>query len=413
MTKQSFQNDAIFWVEVDKVSPNPYQPRKEFTESGLRDLAESIRMYGVLQPLTVTRREVQTDGGLSVEYELIAGERRLRASKLAGLVQVPVIIRSGPQDDRIKLELAIIENLQREDLNPIDRALAFKQLSEEFEFTHSQIAKKVGKSREYVSNSIRLLNLPEEIQQAIVEGKISEGHARPLGMLRDKPDEQSNVFREVVLKKMTVRETEKIARSIAKDKVRKTDKSLGPEMQAIQKQLSETLGTRVMIEPRQVGGKLVIDYFSKQDVEHLLDLVNASLLNTKPGQTAALDKFEAQLQQQKVLANQTEHETAESPDNLPTSDTDSKAEGSAAIENDDLSSADDENTADSDPFAYLTEEATNNDSNSTGTGSSAESSENNSFKPYSPVDELIEDNDKETKKTNSDSDDYGLGNFSV
>ena len=156
-----FYSDSIFWIEVEKVKPNPFQPRHEFDQDRLRDLAESIRMYGVLQPLVVTRVEVvKEDGGLATEYELISGERRLRASKLAGLSQVPVIIRSSHEDARVKLELAIIENLQREDLNPVDRARAFQRLVDEFNFKHIQIAEKVGKSREYVSNSLRLLTLP-------------------------------------------------------------------------------------------------------------------------------------------------------------------------------------------------------------------------------------------------------------
>jgi ParB family chromosome partitioning protein len=139
-------NNSIFWVETDKIRPNPYQPRKEFDERALVDLADSIRQYGVLQPLVVTRHEVELpDGqGLSVQYELIAGERRLRASRIAGLPQVPVIIRSGTEDAKTKLELAIIENLQREDLNPIDRARAFMQLHTEFGFTHAEIGKKNG-----------------------------------------------------------------------------------------------------------------------------------------------------------------------------------------------------------------------------------------------------------------------------
>src|SRR5690606_4548390 len=264
-----FQNNSIFWVEVEKIKPNPYQPRREFDENRLKDLAESIRMYGVLQPLTVTRQEVHREDGLAVEYELIAGERRWRASRLAGIAQVPVIIRSGPEDAKIKLELAIIENLQREDLNPIDRAKAFQQLADEFGFTHAEIAKKVGKSREYVSNTIRLLQLPEDIQQALVEGRISEGHTRPLGMLKDRPDEQMTVFKEVMLKKLTVRETETIARKIAHDRVRKKNREVDPEVVKMEKRLSETLGTRVQIEPREVGGKLVIDYFSPEDLQHI------------------------------------------------------------------------------------------------------------------------------------------------
>jgi ParB family chromosome partitioning protein len=271
-----FQNDAIFWVEVEKIKPNPYQPRRDFNEERLRDLAESIRQYGVLQPLTVTRREhVKDDGGLKVEYELIAGERRHRASQLANLSQVPVIIRSGEENSQVKLELAIIENLQREDLNPFERAEAFDQLAAEFEFTHKEIAKKVGKSREYVSNSMRLLKLPEDIKQAIINGQMTEGHARPIMMLRDKPQEQETLFKEVVHKGLTVREAESIARRDAQDKVRKKKNKINPETKQLEDRLSDTFGTRVKIEERDVGGKLVIDFFSDEDLENIIKLVKA------------------------------------------------------------------------------------------------------------------------------------------
>jgi len=202
----TFVNDAVFWIEVGKINPNPYQPRREFDEAKLKDLSESIRMYGVLQPLIVTRKEVYHDGGgMSVEYELISGERRLRASRLAGLAQVPALIKTGEEDGRLKLELAIIENLQREDLNPVDRARSFERLAKEFGLKQTQIATKVGKSREYVSNSLRILSLPEEMIKALEEGKISEGHTRPLLMLVDRPAEQLVLFKEIITKKLTVR----------------------------------------------------------------------------------------------------------------------------------------------------------------------------------------------------------------
>jgi len=204
------------------ISPNPFQPRQEFDEVKLNSLAQSIRQYGVLQPLVVTRKEVQKeDGGLAVEYELIAGERRLRASKIAGITQIPVIIRSGEEDGRIKLEIAIIENLQREDLNSVDRARAFSKLVNDFNHKHGEVAKKVGKSREYVSNTLRILTLPEEIITALSKGKITEGHTRPLLMLVDRPDEQYVLFKEILHKKITVREAEHISRKIAHDRVRK------------------------------------------------------------------------------------------------------------------------------------------------------------------------------------------------
>ena len=202
--KNKFQDNSIYWIEIDKIKPNPYQPRKSFSDEKLNYLAESIRQYGILQPLVVTRKEVKKqDGGLMSEYELIAGERRLRASKIAGLVQVPVIIRTEDEEDGVKLELAIIENIQREDLNPIDRAVAFQQLAEEFNFKHTEIAKKVGKSREYVSNSIRLLTLSDEIKNSISAGHITEGHARPLLMLKDRPEEQNTLYKEITYKKLS------------------------------------------------------------------------------------------------------------------------------------------------------------------------------------------------------------------
>ena len=221
-TMSEFLNNAIFWIEVEKIKPNPYQPRKEFDEAHLRDLSDSIRQYGILQPLVVTRNEVPLpEGGMVVEYELIAGERRLRASKMAGLLRVPVIIQAGVTDPRLKLELAIIENLQREDLNPVDRALSFARLVQEFSLKHTEIAKKVGKSREYVSNSLRLLVLPKEILDALAQGRITEGHARPLMMLSDRKEEQGTLYKEILFKKLTVREAEQIARHIAHDKIRK------------------------------------------------------------------------------------------------------------------------------------------------------------------------------------------------
>src|ERR1035437_5152674 len=240
-------SNSIFWIDVKKIKPNPYQPRREFEEVKLRDLADSIRQYGVLQPLTVSRTEVQKeDGGLVTEYELIAGERRLRAAILAGVSQVPVIIRVG-DTSMMKLELAIIENLQREDLNAVDRAKAFKKLTEEFGFKHAQVAHKIGKSREYVSNSLRILDLPEHMLEALSAGKISEGHTRPLLMLTDRKEEQETVFREIIYKKMTVREAELVARKIAFERARKKERMFDPVIMEIEGKLTESFGTRVQI----------------------------------------------------------------------------------------------------------------------------------------------------------------------
>lgn len=273
----AFHNDSIYWVEVEKIVPNPFQPRREFNTDALKELSESIRMYGILQPLTVSRKEVQReDGTFYTEYELIAGERRLRASKLAGVVQVPVIIRDGEQSEQEKLELAIIENLQREDLSAVDRALAFRQLADVFGLSHGQVAVKVGRSREYVSNSIRLLGLPEYVLDALRKGDLSEGHARTLLTLNDRPEEQEVLFREILLKKLSVREVERIVRTIATDKVRKkTLDAMDVDLLAIEREFTETLGTRVQILKTDFGGKLTIDYFSISDLEQMLERMKA------------------------------------------------------------------------------------------------------------------------------------------
>lgn len=272
--------DSIFWIDVDRVVPNPYQPRKEFSEAGLTSLAESIRQYGVLQPLVVSRTDVEKpDGGLESVYELIAGERRLRASKLAGLKQIPVVIRHG-ESNLTKLELAIIENLQREDLNAIDRAKALQKLIDEFGISHAETAAKIGKSREYVSNSLRLLSLPEHMQNAIVEKEISEGHARPLLALNSRPEERETLFKEIVLKRLPVRAAERIARSIAQERVR-THHRKTIEMVELEKSLTETLGTRVIIETNAEGGRLLIDFFSPDDLQQLAAALAAQQASEK------------------------------------------------------------------------------------------------------------------------------------
>lgn len=269
-------SSSVFWVEVDKIKPNPFQPRQEFREEALKDLADSIRQYGVLQPLVVTRKEVHLeDGGIATEYELIAGERRLRASKLAGLREVPVLIRVGEDSDKTKLEIAIIENVQREDLNPIERARAFQRLHVEFGYTHVEIGKKMGKSREYVSNSVRLLNLPPVVLDALTTGRIGEGHARTLLMLSDRPEEQMTLYKDIMFKGLSVREAEQASRRIAFEKIRRDHLKLDPTILEMEEQLTEKLGTRVQIERKKFGGKVMIDFFSTEDLKNLLDIVSS------------------------------------------------------------------------------------------------------------------------------------------
>lgn len=317
--QSDFYNNAVYWVETDRIAPNPFQPRREFDQDRLADLAESIRQYGILQPLVVTRKEVQrADGGISVEYELLAGERRLRASKIAGISQVPVLIRAAEDTDKMKLEIAIIENLQREDLNPMDRAKAFKQLVDDFDMKHTEVAKKIGKSREYVSNTLRLLALPEDMQQALIDRKISEGHTRPLLMLTDRPEEQQTLFKEITFKKMTVREAERAARTIATDRARKQD--LPPELAGLEKELTEQLGTRVQIEKRENGGKVRIDFFSEDDIRNLLKIVKSGQLSDLAAQAEAVAEGAASAVQDLVEEDpqspteETSPDTQEAPD---------------------------------------------------------------------------------------------------
>ena len=274
MLPKQYHDNSIYWIEVSKIRPNPYQPRKEFDQGKLQNLAESIRQYGVLQPIVLTRHEVaHDDGSLSAEYELIAGERRWRASRIAGLTQIPAVIRPAEDSDRAKLELAIIENLQREDLNAVDRAKAFDRLVKEFNFKHSEVAQRVSKSREYVSNSLRLLALTEPILEGLSGGTISEGHARSLLMLADRPEEQETLYKEIVTRRLSVRETEQIARRLARDRIRKKE-DLNPELAQLEKELTETLGTRVQIQQKQEGGKVVIEYFSPEDFKNILSILH-------------------------------------------------------------------------------------------------------------------------------------------
>ena len=271
------KTSSIFFIELEKIKPNPQQPRKEFDEIKLAELAESIRQYGVLQPLVVVRREEMTLTGISTGYELIAGERRLRASRLAGLRDIPVIIREEPAE-KIKLELALVENLQREDLNALERAQAFNKLSEEFALTHKAIGEKIGRSREYVANSIRLLSLPSEAQQALREGRISEGHARPLLMLTSRPEEQKALFEDILYKNLSVREAERVSRKIISNRPR-SDTAVDAELKTFEEKLANALGTRVSIEKKGQGGRISIDFFSAQELQDLLSKLGESKIS--------------------------------------------------------------------------------------------------------------------------------------
>lgn len=258
--------DHIYHIEVSKISPNPNQPRKNFNEESLRELAKSIREFGFLQPLVVTRKEVETTGGLDVAYELIAGERRLLAAKILGLEHVPAIVRNVDLE-REKLELAIIENLQREDLNPVEKARAFQRLQEEFRLTQREIASKLGKSREAVANTVRLLDLPVYIQEALEKGQLSESHGRFLLAIGD-PAAQKKLFDDILTQGLTTRDLKQRVRS-SKPK-EESGEERSPEIKMLEEKLTMELGTPVKIEKGVNNGKITITFYSDEELQNIV-----------------------------------------------------------------------------------------------------------------------------------------------
>lgn len=258
-------------VPIDRISPNPFQPRKTFETESLRELAESIANHGVLQPLLVREK----DGF----YQLIAGERRLRASKLAGLKVVPVIIKDF--DDRTIMEIALVENLQREDLNPIEEAEAYRRLIQEFELTQEEIARTIGKSRSAVANTLRLLNLPEKIRAILAEDKISMGHARSMLAL-DSSETQEAVCREVIDQNLSVRETERLVKKILSGDVsRETSHpskkaytfANDPNLRAVIDELVAIYGTKIEIKGKEDSGRIEIEYYSREELDRIIEML--------------------------------------------------------------------------------------------------------------------------------------------
>ncbi|MDO8600282.1 MAG: ParB/RepB/Spo0J family partition protein [bacterium] len=276
VSKKESEKDKIFWIEINKIEPNPYQPRREFEESALQSLADSIKNYGILQPLLVYKVETDTSRGISVAYQLIAGERRWRAAKLLGLREVPVIIRRDEATNRLKLELALIENVQREDLNSIDRAHAFKQLIDEFRLSQKEVGERIGKSREFVTNTLRLLNLPDHIQETIRSGVISEGHAKAILIVGQDAELQKKLLDEVVTARLNVRETEFAARALVghrKVPQRRDVALLQSEEKVWQRQLEDFLGTRVSLQKQGEKGKIVVEFYSPEELRGILDKI--------------------------------------------------------------------------------------------------------------------------------------------
>ncbi len=250
-------------ISVSRVRPNPEQPRRRFDPASLATLAASIREHGVLQPILVTET---IDG-----YVLIAGERRLRAAQAAGLERIPAIIRE--LGDQARLEVALIENLQREDLDPIEAAHGFRRLIDEFGFTNEGVADRVGRARSTVANTLRLLELAAPIQVAIAEGRLTEGHGRALGGLP--PDHQERVLDSVVGQDLSVRQTEELVRRLRQPRPQPTPQPAGrrldPDLERVEEDLRRSLGTKVSLAQSRRGGRIVIEYYSDEDLGRLYE----------------------------------------------------------------------------------------------------------------------------------------------
>ncbi len=267
MEEKLTEKKAEVFVKLSQVEPNKSQPRKNFNEDSLIELSESIKQFGVIQPLIVQKKDDY--------YEIIAGERRWRAAKLAGLKEIPVIIREYSDEER--MEVALIENLQREDLNPVEEALAYKSLIKEYNLKQDEIAEKVSKSRTAVTNSMRLLNLPEEVQNMIVDEMISSGHGRALLSIEDEKI-QINIANKIFEEKLSVRETEKLVKALNNPKERKEKEEYTDTFiyEKFENDFKEILGSNVSIKRKSKDkGKIEIDYYSNEDLERIMDLIKS------------------------------------------------------------------------------------------------------------------------------------------
>lgn len=258
-------------VKITKVEPNRKQPRKNFDEDALQELADSIKQFGLLQPILVQDRKDY--------YEIIAGERRWRAAKLAGLKEVPVIIREYTEKEIV--EISLIENIQREDLNPIEEAQAYKRLLEEFNMKQDEVAERVSKSRSAVTNSIRLLKLSDEVQQMLIDDMITTGHARALLSIEEK-ELQYNLAQRIFDEKLSVRDVEKIMKSLQKPSKPKkmSDKTLMAIYQDIEEKLKTKLSTKVSVTSKGDGaGKIEIEFYNHEDLDRILDMIGKTEIN--------------------------------------------------------------------------------------------------------------------------------------
>lgn len=265
-SKKVEPDKEVTFVKIGKVEPNREQPRKNFDEDALLELSESVKQHGVLQPLLVQDKKDY--------YEIIAGERRWRAAKLAGLKEVPVIIKNLTEQEIV--EISLIENIQRENLNPIEEALAYKRLLNEFNLKQDEVAERVSKSRTAVTNSMRLLKLDERVQQMVIDDLISTGHARALLGIEDK-EQQYAVAQQIFDEKLSVRETEKLVKKLQKQKTEPTkkivDESMSVFFEDMEQRLKSIIGTKVAIHQKDnQKGKIEIDYYSTDELERIMEL---------------------------------------------------------------------------------------------------------------------------------------------
>jgi len=258
----SEERGSLFAVDIADISPNRYQPRRDFDSAGLEDLARSIAEKGVIQPLIV--REID-DG-----YELIAGERRLRASTLAGLTEVPVVIKDV--SDAESLEIALIENIQREDLNPIEESEAYQRLIDEFDITQEEMAKRVGKDRTTITNSLRLLSLPDTIKEYLASGELTTGHARALLSLGNQT-QMLAMAKRIFSQSLSVRATEALVKRLKEGTPAPEKPPRDAFYDDLEESLTRSLGTKVRLTPRGEGGKIEIEYYSPDELDRLLELL--------------------------------------------------------------------------------------------------------------------------------------------
>ena len=257
-------------IPIDRINPNPNQPRERFDETKLRELSESIEKHGLAQPILLS----QSNG--SGEYEIIAGERRFRACKMAGLKEIWAVVRNAPEDKRFLL--SVIENIQRENLNPIEEAKAYKKVMDDFDHTQEELSKLVAKDRAVIANTLRLLNLPEDIQESISDGLISPGHGRMLAGIPDE-EKQKHLADKIIKEKLTVREIEKLIADWKAGKVKGAKKSrkAEPELKFLAEELQRKLGTKVQISGSSKKGKIGVSYYSLEELERITKILGVKL----------------------------------------------------------------------------------------------------------------------------------------